>query len=251
MSIVKEPMETIGIKNNFFEKTVIIIGGTSGIGREVAKEFKGRGARTFVAARRLPQHKPFGEFIPCDVRREGDVLDLVGKVITRENKIDILINSMAVNQCKPIEEISLSDWQDVIATNITGIFLSCRAVLPYMKQARSGKIVNISSIAGRHHSPVAGVHYVASKAAIIGFSKQLAYEAAPFGINVNVLCPGQTMTPMLQKGMTQEQIKRLELEIPLRRIANVEDQVGPILFLCSHEASYLSGAVLDVNGGQI
>lgn len=237
--------------DEFKGKAALIVGGTSGIGYEVARQLSLQGARVFVAARNEPKDLSFATFIKCDVRIKGDVENLVNEVIKEEEKIDILVNAMATNQCKPIDEISLSDWEDVMATNITSIFLLCKTILPHMKKRKSGKIVNISSIAGRHRSPVAGVHYVASKAAIIGFSKQLAYEAAPYGININVSCPSQTMTPDLKKGMSDAQIKQLEETIPIKRIATVEEQAWPIVFLCSEESSYMSGAVLDVNGGQI
>ena len=241
-------MET---KFDFSGKTAVVIGGTSGIGLEVAHQLNFCGAQTFVASRNEPRALSSAKFIKCDVREESQVQYLVDEVIRQAGTIDILINSMAINQCRPIEEIDLSDWQDVITTNITGVFLTCKIVLPYMKQRQSGKIVNVSSIAGRHRSPVSGVHYVASKAAIIGFTRQLAFEVAKYNINVNAICPSQTMTDMLQKSMSQEELKNLITNIPLNRIATVEDQVGMILFLCSDAASYITGTYIDVNGGQI
>lgn len=237
--------------SQFKGKVALIVGGTIGIGYEVARQFSLQGARVFVAARNEPKDLTFATFITCDVRNEADVEKLVDTVIKKEGKIDILVNAQAAVQCKPIEKISLQDWENVMATNITSIFLLCKKILPHMKKKKFGKIVNISSIAGRHRSPVAGVHYVASKTAIIGFSKQLAYEAAPYGINVNISCPSQTKTPTLKEGMSDEQIKRLEESIPMKRLATVEEQAKPIVFLCSEESSYMSGAVLDVNGGQL
>ncbi len=235
----------------FKGKVALIVGGTIGIGYEVARQFSLHGARVIVSARNEPKDLSFATFIACDVRNEGEVENLVETIIKEEGKIDILVNAQAAVQCKPIEEISLPDWENVMATNITSIFLLCKRILPHMKKRKFGKIVNISSIAGRHRSPVAGVHYVASKTAIIGFSKQLAYEAAPYGININVSCPSQTKTPTLKKGMSEKQIKRVEESIPMKRLATVDEQAKPIVFLCSEESSYMSGAVLDVNGGQI
>ena len=114
-----------------------------------------------------------------------------------------------------------------------------------------GKIVNVSSIAGRNRSIVSGAHYTSSKAAIIGLTRQLAFEFGERNINVNVVCPSQTLTDMLKDSMTDEQLKELAQNIPLKRIANVNEQVYPIMFLCSEEASYITGAVIDVNGGQL
>ena len=114
-----------------------------------------------------------------------------------------------------------------------------------------GKIVNVSSIAGRHRSPVSGVHYVSSKAGIIGLTKQLAFEVARRNININCVCPSQTLTDMLKSSMDKKTLKEFAQTIPLNRLATVNEQVNPILFLCSKEASYITGAVIDINGGQI
>ena len=114
-----------------------------------------------------------------------------------------------------------------------------------------GRIVNVSSIAGRNKSIVSGVHYTSSKAGIIGLTRQLAHELGPKGINVNCTCPSQTLTPMLSESMNEKQLSKLSESIPLSRVANVKEQVGPIVFLCSSLSSYLNGCIIDVNGGQI
>ena len=113
------------------------------------------------------------------------------------------------------------------------------------------KIVNVSSIAGRNKSVVSGVHYTSSKAGIIGLTRQLAHELGPKGIHVNCTCPSQTLTPMLEASMTKKQQDKLCESIPLRRLSTIDDQVGPIVFLCSGLSSYLNGSVIDVNGGQL
>ena len=116
---------------------------------------------------------------------------------------------------------------------------------------KGGKIVNVSSIAGRSKSIVSGVHYTSSKAGLIGLTRQLAQELGPKGININCVCPSQTLTPMLERSMTNKQLLDLSNKIPLRRIANIEEVVKPILFLCSEDASYIHGACIDINGGQL
>ena len=113
------------------------------------------------------------------------------------------------------------------------------------------KIVNVSSIAGRSKSLVSGVHYTSSKAGIIGLTRQLSQELGPKGININCVCPSQTLTPMLERSMTLEELANLESKIPLRRVAEVDEVVKPILFLCSEDASYIHGACIDINGGQL
>ena len=113
------------------------------------------------------------------------------------------------------------------------------------------KIVNVSSIAGRNKSIVSGVHYTSSKAGIIGLTRQLAYELGPRGINVNCTCPSQTLTPMLKQSMNEQELNDLTTTIPLGRLATVSDQVGPIVFLCSELSNYMTGSILDINGGQL
>ena len=160
-----------------------------------------------------------------------------------------MINNAAINFCKPIEDISLNEWDSVIKTNLTSYFYIIQKCLPLMK--RGGKIVNVSSIAGRNKSLVSGVHYTSSKAGLIGLTRQLSQELGPKGININCVCPSQTLTPMLKNSMTAKQINKLKDQIPLRRIAEVKEIVKPILFLCSEDASYIHGACLDINGGQL
>ncbi len=157
----------------------------------------------------------------------------------------------AINYYRSIEDIDADEWDDVLNVNLRAAFLTCRAAATRLKDRREGRIVNVSSIAGRHRSPVSGVHYVASKAGLIGMTRQLAFELGPFGVNVNVVCPSQTNTDMFLGSLTEEQRKTLSGRIPLRRIASVDEQVGPILFLCSDAAAYITGAVIDINGGQI
>ena len=120
-----------------------------------------------------------------------------------------------------------------------------------MKTKGGGRIINISSIAGRNKSLVSGVHYTASKYGVIGLTKQLSKEVSKFNILVNCVCPSQTDTEMLKKSMNTTQLKRLEQSIPLGRVAKTREQALPILFLCSEGASYITGTAIDINGGQL
>jgi NAD(P)-dependent dehydrogenase (short-subunit alcohol dehydrogenase family) len=235
----------------FKEKIVLIVGGSSGIGLEVARQFSYIGAKVFIASRSLPAKNSFSEYLCCDVREEKDVRNMIRTVINKTGTVDVLINSMGVTGTEKVENISLSKWQDVIETNLTGTFLTCKEVIPIMKQNKYGKIVNIASLAGRFRSATSGAHYVASKAGLIGFTRQLAFEVIPFGINVNAVCPSQTTTPMLEKALNSENQERLKTQIPIGRFSTVGEQASPVLFLCSDDASYLSGAIIDVNGGQL
>ena len=143
----------------------------------------------------------------------------------------------------------MDEWDEVLDTNLRSFFYIIKKVLEIMPDG--GKIVNVSSIAGRNRSVVSGVHYTSSKAGIIGLTKQVAYEVGKRNINVNAVCPSQTRTDMLLESMTEEEIQELGKSIPLGRIAKVEEVVNSILFLCSDEASYITGTTLDINGGQL
>ncbi len=219
--------------SEFNSKIVIVVGGSKGIGEGLVNKFKNLGANVFPISR----HN-------CDITDKTQI----DKYIKTFDKIDILINSAAINYCKSIDEIEYEEWDKVIKTNLTSYFYLIKSSLPLMK--RGSKIVNISSIAGRHKSVVAGIHYTSSKAGIIGLTRQLANELGPIGININCVCPSQTLTPMLMESMTRNQINELEKSIPLRRIATIEDIVNPIIFLCSKNSAYIHGACIDINGGQ-
>jgi len=240
------------INFDFKNNIVLVIGGSRGIGRGVVDSFLKTGSRVFYASRHPMKNAESNDavHIPVDLTKEAEIKKLF-EVIDTYGTLDILVNSAAINFSKKNENISSEEWNLVIQTNLSAAFYLCKEALARMKKKKRGKIVNISSIAGRHRSLVSGVHYVSSKAGLIGLTKQLAFEAAEYNININALCPSQTMTDMLQKSMTRGEIKNLITSIPLNRLASVEDQVGVILFLCSDAASYITGTYIDVNGGQI
>ena len=215
-------------------KTVVVVGGTSGIGLGVVKAFQKMNYNVHSIGRDV-----------CDITDQKEV----DEYFSNFDKIDILINNAAINHCKKIQDISMEEWQDVLSTNLTSFFYIIKKCIPLMP--KNSKIVNVSSIAGRSKSLVSGVHYTSSKAGIIGMTRQLAQELGPIGININCVCPSQTLTPMLQRSMSKEQLCELEKKIPLRRLAAIEDIVEPILFLCSDKSSYIHGACIDINGGQL
>tara|TARA_B100001248_G_C27395932_1_gene465560 strand:+ start:1772 stop:2497 length:726 start_codon:yes stop_codon:yes gene_type:complete len=241
------------MKNNisfsFKNKKVLILGGSKGIGYTISNEFEKSGACVYVASRK--NHKDFYNHIQCDVLNITEINNVYNEIIIKEEKIDIVVNCVGTNLCEKIEHITEDEWDRLEKINLKSYFFSCKEAIKQMKKQKSGVIVNISSIAGRHRSLVSGAHYVASKAGIIGLTKQLAFEVAKYGIRINVLCPSQTMTDMLKNSMTKSEIDELSKDIPLGRIASTYEQASPVLFLCSNESSYITGAVLDVNGGQL
>jgi NAD(P)-dependent dehydrogenase (short-subunit alcohol dehydrogenase family) len=224
------------MKIDFLNKKVIVVGASKGIGKCVADTFSELGADVYRISR--------SEGV--DISKKNSIDSFFESL---KGNVDFLINVAAINHCKKIEEISYEEWNEVINVNLTSVYYLIKKTLPFMNSG--SRIVNVSSIAGRNRSVVSGVHYTSSKAGIIGLTRQLAYELGPRGINVNCVCPSQTITPMLRKSMNQEQINQLCKTIPLNRLAEPSEQVGPIVFLCSELASYLNGTIIDVNGGQL
>lgn len=239
-------MKTSNIKFDFSDQTVLVIGGSRGIGKEVCKQFRNAGATVYCVARTDPQLTDI-KFLWCDISVETNIRSIFDSV----PEIDCVINVAGTNLCEPIEKINIWEWDRVMNVNLRSFFIICRYAVRLMKKQGHGRIVNVSSIAGRNKSVVSGVHYTSSKYGIIGLTKQLANEVSQHNILVNCVCPSQTMTEMLEESMTEEQIKTLEANIPIRRIATTREQALPILFLCSDAASYITGATIDVNGGQL
>ena len=223
------------MKINFTDKIAVVVGSSKGIGLGVADKFEELGARVIRVSRTEG----------VDISDKNSI-DSFFESITH---IDFLINVAGINHCKKIEDIEMDEWDSVIDTNLRSFYYIIKKSIPLMKSG--GRIVNVSSIAGRNKSIVSGVHYTSSKAGIIGLTRQLAHELGPKGIHVNCTCPSQTLTPMLEQSMTKEQQDKLCENIPLRRLGTVNDQVGPIVFLCSELSSYLNGCIIDVNGGQL
>jgi len=219
---------------DFTDKVVLVVGSSRGIGKGVVDRFKRAAANVIELNSSV-----------CDIKYKEEIDTFIDSI----HKVDILVNVAAVNYTKKIQDITFQEWDEVLNVNLRGIFYITKKVLEFMPDG--GKIVNVSSIAGRHRSLVSGVHYTSSKAGMIGLTKQVAYEVGDRNINVNCVCPSQTLTDMLKQSMTKKQQKELSKSIPLKRIATVKEQVNPIMFLCSDEASYITGTTLDVNGGQL
>jgi 3-oxoacyl-[acyl-carrier protein] reductase len=204
--------------------------------REVAREIKGLGSESLV--------------VKADVSQEQDVRSMMESTVNTFGRIDILVNNAGIHQHLKTWELSLEDWNRVIATNLTGVFLCSREAVIHMKEAKSGSLVNISScvaFTGTDHE----IHYASTKAGILGFTKSLALEAAPYNIRVNAVAPGFFATDMVLPLITDEEKKDLEAGIPLGRLGNPEDIGEAVAFLASDKAQYITGQILHVNGGLI
>ncbi len=239
-------------------KVVIVTGASKGIGEATAQKFAENGATTYFVSRsgsekKVSELKEKGldaYSFKCDCADEAAVKSLVEAVVKRHSKIDVLVNDAGVVSGNKIEDITIRQWNEVVTNNLTTMFVMSKFVLPIMKQKRYGKIINISSIAGRYRSLLAGIDYVSSKAGVIGFTRQLSFEAAPFNINVNCVAPAQTDTEMLWSVLPKDSKKDFVKNIPIGRIAKPIDIANVIYFLAGDDSRQIAGAVIDVNGGQ-
>jgi 3-oxoacyl-[acyl-carrier protein] reductase len=251
----------------FEGKTAIVTGGAKGLGRSFARALAAEGCSVLIVdIDEVELEKTSNEIIKrgdscisqkTDVTFKKDVTDMVGRAVSEFGTIDILINdaggSMGVPKA-PVDEITEQDWDKVVALNFKGTFLCTQAVVPYMKKQRRGKIVNLSSISARIGGELTPVQYTSSKGAISTFTRHVAQELGPYGINVNAVAPGIILSgPRLEKmwyeRKTEEERKAYLERIPLRRLGEISEVTNAVLFLCSEESNYITGVTLDVNGG--
>jgi NAD(P)-dependent dehydrogenase (short-subunit alcohol dehydrogenase family) len=245
-------------------KVAIITGASSGIGFATAVAFAREGAKVVVAdineeggnevIVQCRKENPMSQylFVKTDVTGREAVRILTKKAIEKFGVIDILVNCAGgfsrIIDCVDITE---EEWDKVINLNLKSVFLCCQAVIPTMVEQKQGRIINVSSIAGRSPNAVSGAHYVAAKAGILGFTRHLARELGRYSITVNAIAPGTTESPRVAKVRTPEDREKLAAITPLGRLGKPEDHAEAIVFLASDKASYITGATLDVNGGRL
>ena len=239
-------------------KVALVTGAAQGIGEAIARRFAVAGALVAAAdidasrveelAAELRAAGGSAEARPLDVRSDAEVRSLVGDVISRHGRIDVLVNCAGIIPVIPLEDISSADWDEVIAVNVKGVFFATRAVMTAMEKQGAGRIINIASNAGKMGSVIAGVHYAASKAAVISLTKSFAQRLAPKGIRVNAVSPGPVQTRAVET-MSPQDTERLRSNVPVGRIGTPEEIAAAVLFLASDHADFVAGEILDVDGG--
>lgn len=256
---------------DFKGKTALINGATGAIGKSVAQGLAQFGARVFISdlkqdmvdavVAELTAEGLDVAGLAADVTNEEQVKAVVAAAAERfEDRIDILVNVAGVAGQKPIEEISVEEWDFIFAVNCKGTFLFIKHVVPYMKARNSGKIVNYASKSGKTGSALCS-HYSAAKGAIITLTQALAFEFAKHKINVNCVCPGITdhtgvwnfMSANYIENMQQEReqvVKQFTAKIPLARLAAIEDVTAVTVFLCSNGSDYMTGQAVNITGGR-
>ncbi len=238
-------------------KVVLVTGGSRGIGRAIASSLAIEGATVVLAARdagRLSEAVEGitsaggrAESVSIDVADRSSVKAATARVLETHGRIDGLVNNAGVTRDNLVLRMKDEDWQAVLATNLTGVFLCTQAVLRPMIKQRSGRIVNVTSVVGLMGN-AGQANYAASKAGVVGFTKSVAREVASRGITVNAVAPGFIETDMTEavRNAAGDQIKK---KIPVRRLGRPEDVANAVLFLVADEASYITGQVLRVDGG--
>ena len=235
----------------------LVTGAAQGIGKAVALLLARNGADIVVSDINLEKAEETAKevqalgrkalAIKVDVAKLDDVEKMVGAILARFGQVDILVNNAGIARDKLILRMTEEDWDAVLNINLKGTFNCTKAVVRHMSKQRSGKIVNIASVVGEMGNAGQG-NYAASKAGVIGFTKTIAREFAQRGINVNAIAPGYIETPMTDAlpDKVKEELKRL---IPMDRLGKPEDVAEAVLFLVSEASSYITGQVLNVNGG--
>ena len=247
-------------------KIGVVTGGGAGIGRGIVLAFAREGADVAVldinleaAAKTAKDAEASGvRALPLelDVAAGEAVEKAVKRVLERFGKIDILVNNAGISPKRqgmkvPVVEMDPAEWDRVIAVNLRGTFLCSRAVLPSMMERKYGKIVNMSSVAGKTGGFAGGAHYASSKAAILALTKAIAHEAAPYGINVNAVMPSRIKSDM-GFSIPESKLKERLAQIPLGRLGTPEDVAEAVLFLaCDQTSSWITGATLNVSGGAL
>jgi 3-oxoacyl-[acyl-carrier protein] reductase len=243
---------------DFTGRVAIITGAWRGLGRDVAVRLHARGASVAVNVRddgRARQvASALGErslAVPGDVNDPGAPVEIVGRTLDRFGRVDILVNNAALARSTRFEQLDAAEWRLALETNMTAPFLLIKAALPAMQAQNYGRVINISSSAGRTVSTLGGAHYTASKAGLLGLTRAAAKELGRFGVTVNAICPGMIDTELTRENAPPELRERLAASYPVGRLGAPLEVSELICFVASEAAGYITGASFDINGGDL
>ncbi len=242
-------------------RVAIVTGAGQGIGRAIAERFAADGAQVVVADLDLARAEASAEAIRAaggqalairtDVTIPADADGLAADVIARFGRIDVLVNNAGILRSTRAADVTPEEWHLVVDVNLTGAFLCARAAHAALRDSGHGRIVNVASMAGRATSTLGGVHYTTAKAGVLGLTRHLAREWARDGITVNAISPGIVDTPMVRDSTDAERMAKVLASIPLGRLAEPAEIASLVTFLASDEAAYITGANVDIHGGEL
>jgi gluconate 5-dehydrogenase len=245
-------------------KVAVVVGGGGGIGKALALGLARQGATVALASRNLEKLEEVAKELQADAEvktqvkafrmdatDEAGVANAVKVIVAALGTVDILVNSQGRNIKQPFESFPMSDWETLFDNNVKSVMICCREFGKVMLEKKSGKIINISSVAGDRGVPLAGnTGYCGSKAAVSNITRMLAYEWAKMGINVNAIGPSVIFTPMMKNALPPEVLAGATALHPLGRVAEPEELMGVCIFLASAASDYMTGQIVYVDGGR-
>src|SRR5882724_10661308 len=251
-SIGENPMP-----DDFTGRVALVTGAFRGFGRAIAERLAARGASVAVNVRDAERAEATARLlgdrgfpVPGDLAKPSDLQSIVARTLDRFGRIDILVNNAAVALSTRFEKIEEEEWRRTFDVNVTAVFLLIRAVLPAMKEQGYGRIINLSSTAGKSVSTLGGAHYTASKAGLLGLTRAAAKELGPFGITVNAVCPGLIDTELTREHATGDELAAHARSFPIPRLGPPAAAADLLAFLAPEQAGYITGASLELNGGE-
>ena len=241
-------------------RVAIVTGAAQGIGNHAAKMFCENGMKTALVDLNAEKIKKAAEELnalpgsagaaafACDVCDEKAIEKTVNEIAAHFGQIDVLVNGAGILSVAKIPDIQREEWDRILGVNLSGSFFMVQKALPYLKQSKHGRIINISSVAGRMGGIENSMSYAASKGGICSITRGMARHLGPFGITINAVCPGPTRTPIMDT-YSEEAMNNLKTKNCLGRVGEPEDVAAGICYLASEEAGYVTGTMLDINGG--
>ena len=246
------------MSDEFAGRVVLITGAARGLGRATAERFLEQGASVAVHVRTAERAESLaselGERafpVDGDLTSADQARGLVRRTTEHFGRLDVLVNNAAVAYSTRVADIPENEWRETLDVNLSAAFFALQAAIPVMSAQKFGRIINVSSTAGRSVSTLAGAHYTASKAGLIGMTRHAARELGPLGITVNAICPGLFDTDLARANATDERLEALRRNFPVQRLGQPPEVAALICFVASDMAGYINGAALDINGGSL